>query len=339
MLVSIIIPVYNAEPYLEDCLDSVLGQTHEDIQVILVDDASTDGSLAVCRRYAELDRRIVLLENGTNVGQVGSYKRGFQESAGSYIGFVDSDDWIEPDMYETLLRAIEQTGADVSVCGLWQELPGGNRSVEKPFETGLIGGEALRRSLYDVHASGNDLLPSIGLYRCNKLFKKSLVASNIQYADPLVRVFEDNNLVIPILADCEILATVDKPLYHYRRHARSTMTRFDESIVAAREACFKAQRTIFEDKNIPHRIQSDVLRVDSYILVRAIRSCDGTALSRLLSMFESDMSEWNVRIADIMRFRTPLKLRLLLLAIRARMHVAVLLSARILRAIRQTHTS
>lgn len=146
-----------------------------------------------------------------------------------------------------------------------------------------------------------------------------------------MRVFEDNNLVIPILADCDALATVDKPLYHYRRHGCSTMSRFDESIVAARGACFRTQRCVFEDKKIPHRMQGDILRVDSYILVRAIESCNSSTLQNLLAMLEADMSEWKVGIADIVRFGAPAKLRLLLLAIKARLRIVVHLSARLYR--------
>ncbi|MBR1472441.1 MAG: glycosyltransferase [Lachnospiraceae bacterium] len=104
-LISVIIPVYNKEAYLKRCLDSVLAQTHADLEVLLVDDGSTDGSCAVCEAYAAQDARVRLIrrENG---GASAARNTGIEAAQGAYVGFVDADDWIEPGMYETLLQAI-----------------------------------------------------------------------------------------------------------------------------------------------------------------------------------------------------------------------------------------
>ena len=116
-VLSIIIPVYNKEQYIDGCLTSILNQTFTDFELILVDDGSTDGSAAVCRRFADADHRISLITK-PNGGVSSARNTGLSKADGKYIGFIDSDDAIEPDMYELLIRNAEQYQADVSICRL-----------------------------------------------------------------------------------------------------------------------------------------------------------------------------------------------------------------------------
>ena len=104
--ISIIIPVYNKEAYLERCLDSVLAQTHKSLEVLLIDDGSTDGSPAICEKYAKKDPRIRVLTQ-ENAGASAARNAGIEAAGGDYIGFVDADDWIEPGMYAALLEGIQ----------------------------------------------------------------------------------------------------------------------------------------------------------------------------------------------------------------------------------------
>lgn len=115
--VSIIIPIYNAEEYLEKCVESVLNQTEKDIEVILVDDGSKDNSLKICRSYSERDKRVRVIHQ-ENAGVSAARNKGIKIASGKYIGFVDSDDWIEPDMYKTLLEKADKTLADIVMCDL-----------------------------------------------------------------------------------------------------------------------------------------------------------------------------------------------------------------------------
>ena len=112
-LVSIIVPVYNAEDYLHQCIDSILGQTYRNIEVILVDDGSTDNSGDICREYANVDSRIIVLSQ-KNAGAAAARNKGIDIARGEYIGFVDSDDYIDSDMYEILVDAIQENNADVA---------------------------------------------------------------------------------------------------------------------------------------------------------------------------------------------------------------------------------
>ena len=109
---TIIVPIYNGEKYLNKCIDSILSQTYTDFELILVDDGSTDSSLSICKVYAEADSRVVVYhkENG---GLVAARKSGLSLAKGEYIGYVDCDDYIEADMYEKLMSVAKEDGADI----------------------------------------------------------------------------------------------------------------------------------------------------------------------------------------------------------------------------------
>lgn len=113
--VSVIIPIYNAEDYLQKCVDSVIKQTEKNIEIILVDDGSKDNSLRICQQYSKVDKRVRVIHQ-ENAGVSAARNEGIKQARGKYIGFVDSDDWIEPDMFERLLQEAENTGADVVMC-------------------------------------------------------------------------------------------------------------------------------------------------------------------------------------------------------------------------------
>lgn len=115
-LISVIITVYNLEKYIEQCILSVTAQTYDNLQIIIVDDGSTDNSSAICDRLAASDSRIEIIHQ-ENTGAAGAKNRGLSQARGKYLGFVDGDDCIAPDMYEQLLKGCINTNAQISVCG------------------------------------------------------------------------------------------------------------------------------------------------------------------------------------------------------------------------------
>lgn len=118
-LISVIVPVYNTETYVAKCLDSILAQTYENIQVVVVDDASQDGSGGICDAYEARDRRVKVLHFPVNRGLSAARNQGVREAAGQYAAFVDSDDYVEHDMLEKLYKNMAESGADVSICGTY----------------------------------------------------------------------------------------------------------------------------------------------------------------------------------------------------------------------------
>ena len=127
-LISVIVPVYNAGDYFNHCVDSILNQTYKRIELILVDDGSTDDSRARCDEFAKSDNRIKVIHKA-NGGAASARNAGLDAATGDYIGFVDADDWIDSDMYEIMLSEIIKYGADAARCGIVREL--GNGQTEE----------------------------------------------------------------------------------------------------------------------------------------------------------------------------------------------------------------
>ena len=145
-LISIIVTVYNVENYIEQCLDSIVGQTYRDLEIILVDDGSTDRSPAICDRYADKDKRIRVIHK-ENEGLVRARKTGIMAASGVYVGYVDADDWIEPAMYERLLQCMEESRADLVASGRIEEYPGESRVRKNKVKPGLYSGRS-KNELY-----------------------------------------------------------------------------------------------------------------------------------------------------------------------------------------------
>ena len=213
--ITVIIPVYKVEPYLDKCVQSVLGQTYENLEIILVDDGSPDGCPAMCEAYARADGRVRVVhkENG---GLSSARNAGIDIAAGEYIGFVDADDHIQPDMYEKLLAALKETGADMSMCDvvyadtedhLLQEIP------PIPRET-LTARQAYERA---------ELAPDSWRYvvAWNKLYRRELF-DRVRYEEG--RLHEDEFMVTALFRLCERIAVTPDTFYWDVRRAESIMT-------------------------------------------------------------------------------------------------------------------
>ena len=206
-LISIIIPAYNLEKELGRTLDSVLAQTYENIEVIVVNDGSKDGTAAVMDAYATRDSRIKAIhkENG---GVTSARLRGVAEASGDWIGFVDGDDDIEPDMYERLMKNALEHGADISHCGYKMILPSGK--IRQYYGTG-------RKIIQDNHTGVKDLLegrfvePSLW----NKLFRRELLIGLVQKIDLSIRINEDQLMNYYLFRCSEKAVFEDFCSYHY----------------------------------------------------------------------------------------------------------------------------
>lgn len=136
ILVSIIMPVYNVGEYLKDCLDSVINQTYTNIEIICVNDGSTDNSLEILKEYKNKDSRIVIIDKA-NGGLVSARKVGVEAAKGEYSIYIDSDDWIELNMIEELVNEVRKTNADIVTSGFVREFGKGNiletDNIEKAF--------------------------------------------------------------------------------------------------------------------------------------------------------------------------------------------------------------
>ena len=200
MKLSIIVPVYNVLPYIRPCLDSLVGQTMEDYELILIDDGSTDGTAQVLAEYAARYPERIILKRVENGGQGRARNIAIDMARGDYLGFIDSDDWIDPSMYEKLCKRAEETTADVAVCDWLIKYSDGREQV-------------LSAKVQDhwLAASGS---------ACNKIFRRSLVGDT-RFPEGLW--YEDFYFSAMMLLKAKGIAYLEEPLYMYRQSQSSTM--------------------------------------------------------------------------------------------------------------------
>ena len=205
--ISLVIPVYNLEGYLPATLDSVLAQTYENLEIIVVNDGSADGTAAVMEAYAAKDVRIKALHQA-NAGVSAARLRGIAEATGEYIGFVDGDDFVEPEMFEKLLRNAQEHCADISHCGYRMVFPSGR--VDWYYNTGrreVLRGTAGCSSLLDAAYIEPALV--------NKLYRKELFAGLAEWLDCTIRINEDLLMNFYLFRRAEVCIYEDICLYHY----------------------------------------------------------------------------------------------------------------------------
>lgn len=231
---SVIVPVYNVEQYLERCVDSILNQTVKELEIILVDDGSTDNSGSMCDAYAA-EHANIRVHHKSNGGLTTAWKAGLDLATGRYVGFVDSDDWIDADMYERMLTLAEQEDADVTVCGLvfdFEDPKIPKRNEISNFKKEVYGRadlEALFPTLInDGYFFGRTLQPA----RVTKLFRRSLLQANVQFCDDKVAVGEDLQITFPVLLDTKKLCVVQNFYpYHYWINNKSITGQYDSSYI------------------------------------------------------------------------------------------------------------
>lgn len=204
--ISIIVPVYNVEKYLQRCVDSIRRQTFRDYELILIDDGSRDGSGAICDRYATLDNRIQVIHKA-NGGLSSARNAGLDVAQGKYLGFVDSDDWIAEQMYGELLRLIEESGSDVAACGCLETTGTTRRIHSKGPITHFEGKAILQNYLYEGAIS----LP--GAYSvCRNLYHRDLF-NGIRF--PLGKLSEDIPTNYKVLSRAQRMVVCQWQMYFY----------------------------------------------------------------------------------------------------------------------------
>ncbi|MBR0163505.1 MAG: glycosyltransferase [Lachnospiraceae bacterium] len=204
-VISVIVPVYNIERYLPECIESILEQTYRELEIILVDDGSTDQSGIICDRYAETDNRIRVIhkENG---GLSSARNSGIDISCGSYLGFVDGDDCIHKQMYEILYRMIRISDAQIAACGYSQDAAWSIKDYKDDVHyTAISKEEAINYGRIYIAA-------------WNKLYKKDLF-NTIRY--PLGVLHEDEYVYHELLWRCSKVVYTEEKLYYYRKREES----------------------------------------------------------------------------------------------------------------------
>lgn len=259
-LISIIIPIYNMESYLSECLDSIVSQTYRNLEIILVDDGSVDGSGSICSRYAAADERIVVIrqENG---GVTKAKKKGVRSATGEYIGFVDADDWIESGMYERMLFVMKETDVDVVCTGYYSELEGNTAVVYERMPEGYydLQDESLyKKGLVIDEESGER---NINAYLCCKLFKKAMITDIMERLEDNIRCGEDLAASYAMLPRLKSIYVLHEAYYHYRTNPNSIVNSRNEHMLESINLVY-----LFLDSEYKnHKFESYLMRQRDFI--------------------------------------------------------------------------
>lgn len=318
--VSIVIPVYNMEKYLDKCMESVLTQTLSDIEIILVDDGGSDGSVKMCDAYANKDARVKVIhkENG---GLTSAWKAGSKLAQGEYIGYVDSDDYVEKDMFLRLYERGKNTDADIVCCGLrhlYEDDPKRNWTEQMEFSKDSLSERDIREEVFptlinDGSFLGRRLMPN----RVTKLVKAGLVKKNLDRCADAVSIGEDYQFSLCMFLDAKHVEIIRDyfPYYYYMNGASMTMKHdpgYPQKLHVMREnLCrisdekgmydFKPQiwddflclmvlhvkAIVYKQKNVPYRVlKKEMKKVLTSSEVRyAIARCGMKKLSAAEKMF------------------------------------------------------
>ena len=215
--ISIIVPVYNVELYIKDCIESILNQTFKEFELILINDCSTDNSGYICNRYAENDCRVKVIHNKFNKGVSESRNIGINISRGRYIGFIDSDDTIHPEMYKKMYDFVTESNAEIVACG-YNEINYIKNS--KLINATPLSGEIIIEGInikneFERLIVKNKVLTYASL--CNKLYKKQYLEEKKIVINKNLKVAEDLCFNIEAILNSNKIVAINEPLYNYRR--------------------------------------------------------------------------------------------------------------------------
>lgn len=274
-LISIIVPIYNSSTYLNKCIDSLIDQTYENIEIILIDDGSTDNSYNLCKEYEIKDKRIKVLhkENG---GVSSARNLGLQAAKGDYIGFVDSDDFIEKNMYQLLIDSINQNLSQIAICNIYYE----NENKEQVYN---YSNKDFVFSRQDFPLNMYNIL-SINGYTWNKLYDKKLIYKNDEFIsfDENIGVSEDSLFNYEIFDKNKEFSCsyINQKMYHYIQEKNSACNQ--------KFTLKKLQHFIVREKEIDvlerNGLNPNFLRIDYVVCF-----CKMNILIKLLNIEKTEM--------------------------------------------------
>lgn len=267
--ISVIVPVYNKEKYLCQCIDSILGQTYSDLNVVLVDDGSTDGSGEICDRYAKMDERVRVIHQ-ENAGSTAAVLRGLKEAEGEYYAFIDSDDYVSREMMEEMAKHLLGQKREIVCCNYVLEEQRETIPVIQELTPGVYEGERLEREIKaGLIGRENRKIP---MSRCMKLCEKSVFDGNEKYYDVRIRMGDDFNLMFPALLNCSRIVVMEQALfYHYRYVEDSIVHSYDPHMEESVERWYACALRAVRDKGLAGG-EEKLLREYVYMMILVIKN-------------------------------------------------------------------
>ncbi|MBQ8572725.1 MAG: glycosyltransferase [Ruminococcus sp.] len=269
-LISIIVPIYNIEKYLEECLQSLVQQTYKNIEIICVDDGSTDNSGEICKQFADSDERVIVISQ-KNKGAGAARNTALRMARGEYIGFVDSDDYVSKDMYQKLYDAIIKNDCDIASCNFCNVFKNRIDAVEAKDNKSIYSNTEILK-LTAVHWKYYIV--------CNKLFKRELI-DGIEF--PEGNSIDDGFFTYQVFAKAKKIVWIEDVLYYYRQRKSSVMNEESRQRKRALEASnlhkeklefakksFKSLLSVFQKK----LIDTCIINIrNGYLTSEEVRDC------------------------------------------------------------------
>lgn len=267
ILVSVVVPVYNVKDYLPKCIESIQNQTHKNLEIIIVDDGSTDGGSLICDEYAEKDERIIVIHK-PNGGITSARKVGVARASGSYIGFVDSDDWIEPEMYEEMLQKAVESEAQIVLTDMYRHKFTGELTV--------WSGADLSEGTYDMEKEGEMIAQHLlsgqsaekrgingGVHI--KFFEAGILKRYVeQLEDSLRGCSEDRIIVYAVILNAKKICVRHKAYYHGVDRQSSITHSQNERFLEQLQFYYTHLKTIFSQSPykdiLLKQLYSDIVR-------------------------------------------------------------------------------
>ena len=284
-LISIIVPVYNSKEYLTRCINSICSQTYSYIEIIIVDDGSSDGSGELCDKLSREDKRIKVIHK-KNGGSTSARNAGISIAQGKYIGFVDSDDWIEQDMLEILYLGCEHNNAEICV---------GKQFIDR----GFISHEEGKRSIcngiirketgempHHIIYSDDYTLRGISPNLVDKLFLKDLIKKHQGIVNPKTKYAEDDICVYSALLDANTVAFIDKPLYHYCFREESVSRKGDFLYFEKISLFYEQMREVFIKNALSDLLLKKLNRYMIEFVLRGLNQSFGFGFGSIVPFFQ-----------------------------------------------------
>ena len=293
-LISIIIPVYNAEKYLRQCLDSIINQTYTNFEVLLVNDGSTDSSGMICQEYVENDSRFRYFEK-ENGGASSARNLGLERSGGAYITFIDSDDWVTPEYLEVLYTTLKENDVDISISSFKLFEPDGIHYI-------LVYSSQAKATLLNVGKKPRfeflEIFPKLGylihdFYNVSqKLFKRELLCTDFRNIDLLfderIQFSEDLDFFFRLYLRASSVFYVKEMTYIYRKHGMSSTANYDEIKALQRLEIYKKMFQRIEELGIP---TFHYVKMLEYFVVDGINMFPTSKAIREYELFVSEVRE------------------------------------------------
>ena len=247
MLISIVVPVYNVKDYLVKCLDSIYKQTLKNYEVIIVDDGSTDGSSIVIDEYCK-DKKNFYVYHKENGGLMSAWMEGIKHISGDYIGFVDSDDYINPTMFEKLLNCAIEHNCDIVMCDRYDVYKDRITTSKSSIKPGLYQKDDIEKIYRGILPTFNG--KHITNARWNKLFKKEIFLKNIKYCEHRSRICEDRFITPACIFAARSFYYLNEPLYYYVQREGSNHSKASEKLQDVMELLYETQKKMLKDYNM-----------------------------------------------------------------------------------------